>query len=368
MNKLKSLFLGLGLALTGTLSTSCGLMGSEESLFIDSILASPQADGTTIIKITFTDEDIRPVEFVIPAGQDGEQGPKGTGIASVSSKVSEDGKDLVITMTYSDASLAPSVWTIPNATSITNIESMYDEESGMTTVTITTNDGEAHEFELPKGRDGNGVASVTQTTDENKNIIITINYTDPSFEPTVITLPYRNGEDGNGIVNVQTATNSDNLTYNLRINYSDGTYQDVSFAMPEPGTKWHHGYDNPNTTPVEGAKAGDFFFDLMNLRIYMYEPPFWTQIANLAEEVTVTFDARSAKAQISGTAAVVEEKTTVKGNYLTSIPLAVRGNERFLGWYTSLEGPNDPLAGKLTYLTPIAQDVTVYPCFQEVAA
>ena len=367
MNKLKSLFLGLGLALTGTLSTSCGLMGSEESLFIDSILASPQADGTTIIKITFTDEDIRPVEFVIPAGQDGEQGPKGTGIASVSSKVSEDGKDLVITMTYSDASLAPSVWTIPNATSITNIESMYDEESGMTTVTITTNDGEAHEFELPKGRDGNGVANVSQTKEENGDIVITITYTDPSVEPSIITLPYRNGEDGRGITSIVAQTDEDAGMYYLQVSYTEGEPEILSFPMPDSGTVWF--YDAGAPTFVPDAKSGDFYFDTSTGTIYIYDNGFWNVAVRLTQpDVTVTFDAATNGGRISGQPMATVEMTVAYGSSIAKLPYAIKDGCDFVGWYTSQLGLSDPTSGKLTDLTPITRSLTVYACFQEVGA
>ena len=367
MNKLKSLFLGLGLALTGTLSTSCGLMGSEESLFIDSILASPQADGTTIIKITFTDEDIRPVEFVIPAGQDGEQGPKGTGIASVSSKVSEDGKDLVITMTYSDASLAPSVWTIPNATSITNIESMYDEESGMTTVTITTNDGEAHEFELPKGRDGNGVANVSQTKEENGDIVITITYTDPSVEPSIITLPYRNGEDGTGIQSIVGGVSTDGESYFLLITYTDETTQEIELPMPPAGTQWFRGEEIPGF--VSGARDGDYYFCTGNNTIYVYRNLGWEILLQLKEEdCTVTFDASTNGGRITGTNDPSVIRSVPYGENIVNIPQAYRTDGAlFLGWFTASSGAGATI-GQFTDLTPVTRDLHLYACFQEVGA
>lgn len=367
MNKLKSLFLGLGLALTGALGSSCGIMGSEESLFIDSILASPQADGSTIITITFTDDDIKPVTFTIPAGQDGEQGPRGTGIASVSSKVSEDGKDLVITMTYSDTSLAPSSWTIPNATSITDIESAYDEESGMTTVTITTNDGEAHEFELPKGRDGNGVASVTQTTDENKNIIITINYTDPSFEPTVITLPYRNGEDGNGIQSIVGGVSTDGESYYLLITYTNEETQEIELPMPPAGTQWFRGDEAPGF--VSGARDGDYYFCTGNNTIYVYRYLSWEIVVQLKKDnCSVTFDASTNGGRITGTNDASVIRSVPYGENIVNIPQAYRTDGAlFLGWFTASSGAGATI-GQFTDLTAVTRDLHLYACFQEVGS
>ena len=44
----------------------------------------------------------------------------------------------------------------------------------------------------------------------------------------------------------------------------------------------------------------------------------------------------------------------------------IKNDFRFAGYYTSPEGPENPLSGKLTDLTPIYSDMSFYAYFTEI--
>ena len=366
MNKLKSILLGCLAALP---LASCGLMGTQESLYIESVTAVPQEDGSILVTITFTDEDMKPVTFNVPKGDTGEQGPQGVGIASVESAPSEDGKDLVITVTYTDSTLEPSVWEIPNANSIENFSSSYDAETGNTTVTITTSDGEDHTFIVPKGKDGVGIASVNQTEEESGDIVITITYTDVTIPPTEIRLPYKNGEDGRGIAYIESSQDYEN--YYLTIHYTSGEEsQTLVFPLPdvEQGTRWDCGDGYPSS--YDNPREGDFYFDYTNGVIYIYRGGNWFDIFSFSNEsktCTVTFNASENGGRIISPSGFLPTVTVSWGESIPEMPIAYKEGSIFLGWYTSKYGTQSPNSGQLTDLTPITRDLTVYACFEEIA-
>lgn len=369
MRKLKNLLLGLVSAFS---LSSCGLLGTEEGLYIQDVIVENLDDGSKKVSIVFTDEDVPTVTFTIPKGDKGDQGPEGIGIASIESEEAEDGSGLVITITYTDPTLDPSIWEIPNANSIESFSSSYDEETGLTTITFLTSDGEEHAFALPQGKDGVGISSVSQTTENNGDIVITITYTDPTVKPTEIRLPYKNGEDGKdgrGIESIVAVTDEYAGKYYLTITYTDDLENPVvlEFDMPESGTRWFSGNQKP--TFVDGAKDGDYYFDLTALIIYRYSNYVWREVATLGEEkplLRVTFDAVT-----NGGVLLWDDVPYVDvqyGSAIPSLPLATKDGATFLGWYTSSVGPKDPTSGRLTDLTPITRSLTVYACFEEVNA
>lgn len=366
MNKLKSILLGCLAALP---LASCGLMGTQESLYIESITAVPQEDGSILVTITFTDEDMKPVTFNVPKGDAGEQGPQGVGIASVESAPSEDGKDLVITVTYTDSTLEPSVWEIPNANSIENFSSSYDAETGNTTVTITTSDGEDHTFIVPKGKDGVGIASVEKEEDGEGNVIVRISYTDPTWEDTEIVLPKKNGEDGRGIDFIESGQDYDG--YYLVVHYTDGTVSDtLSFPLPEveDGTKWYYGDSAPTDTRT--PNEGDFYFNYKNGSIYIFQSRSWVLAFSIGNEpvyYTVQFDATTNGGRIVYPESFVPAVTVQSGQCLSSLPIAAKDGFTWLGWYTKSTGPADQTSGRLTDLTPITRSMTVYACFGDAS-
>lgn len=363
MNKLKAIALG---ALAVFPLASCSLMGTEESLYIESVTAVAQEDGSILVTISFTDDDVKPVTFTVPKGDEGEKGAQGVGIASVDSAQSEDGKDLVITVTYTDPDMQPSIWEIPNANSIDGIVSSYDADTGLTTVTVKTSDGEEHAFSVPKGKDGVGIASVEQRVDDNGDYVITITYTDITRPATEIRLPYKNGEDGRGIDFLESAYDDEN--YYIVVHYSDSTEETLTFPMPEvePGTKWYCGSGEPYN--IRGAEEGDFYFDYTNGVVYMYQSRAWSILFAMADDptyYTVTFDVAKNGGHIVQPEIFAPVQQVLSGRPLETIPLAEKENAVFDGWYTSSYGRNDPTATKVTDLTPITKSCTLYACFLE---
>lgn len=202
----------LALALFSTISlSSCSIFGSDEGMMIESISATSGEDGSTTLTFTFTDPDIEPLEVNIPKGDQGEQGAiglTGLGIDHIDSELSEDGKNTILTIYFTSEEVEPKVVTVPNGVGIdTSVPPTYtlNPDNNTTVVTYTLTNGETITFEVSNGKDGIGIANVTQTTDQDGNIIITITYTDETFGDngqTVITIPYKNGEDGRGITQV----------------------------------------------------------------------------------------------------------------------------------------------------------------------
>lgn len=366
MRKLKNLLLGLVSAFS---LSSCGLLGTEEGLYIQDVIVENLDDGSKKVSIVFTDEDVPTVTFTIPKGDKGDQGPEGIGIASIESEEAKDGSGLVITITYTDPTLDPSIWEIPNANSIESFSSSYDEETGLTTITFLTSDGEEHAFALPQGKDGVGISSVSQTTENNGDIVITITYTDPTVKPTEIRLPYKNGQDGRGIDYIEST--SDAEYYYLIIHYTDGTVSDpLAFPVPQvkDGTKWYTGSGNPNRADIRDANNGDFYFDYATGSVYMYQSRTWSLLFSMGENptmCTVTFDAATNGGWISFPESFAPRQEVQFGHAIDDIPIASKENASFIGWYSYPDGPSDPRSTKITDMTPITKTCTVYACFEE---
>ena len=58
---------------------------------------------------------------------------------------------------------------------------------------------------------------------------------------------------------------------------------------------------------------------------------------------------------------VVDAGSTIN---IASIPLCSMDGYSFEGYYTTPEGPDNPLSGRLTDLTPIFRDTTFYAYYE----
>lgn len=156
--------------------------------------------------------------------------------------------------------------------SIENVASVLNPD-GSTTVTIEFTEGADvpdYTFTLPKGTEGNGIENITSKLDENgERIIVTINYTSPDVEDTVIYVPVIEGpgikslteeydEDGNkilvftftdgrpdfkvtipkgdtgaGIKNITWNTDEATRITNVTISFDDGR-DELNFVIPAP--------------------------------------------------------------------------------------------------------------------------------------
>lgn len=368
----------LALALFSTISlSSCSIFGSDEGMMIESISATSGEDGSTTLTFAFTDPDIEPLEVNIPKGDQGEQGAiglTGLGIDHIDSELSEDGKNTILTIYFTSEEVEPKVVTVPNGVGIdTSVPPTYtlNPDNNTTVVTYTLTNGETITFEVSNGKDGIGIANVTQTTDQDGNIIITITYTDETFGDngqTVITIPYKNGEDGRGIKSI-VGTQMDNYYY-LTITYTDDTTQTLAPITLPRTTQWFSGYGKPTSMDEMNAIEGDYYFDYDNYVIYYFDGEHFVEIINLTEnnqptvQCEVTFNPNGGSFVSSTTGKIIVNKGETID--VSRIPVCYKEGFTFEGYYTTPEGPENLFSGKLDDLTIITKDITFYAYYVEV--
>ena len=378
--KFKRIISSLFLFLSITLS-SCSLFGgADEGLMIERVESTMGENGSTLVTMYFTDEDVEPLTFEIPRGETGEIGPVGAtglGIKEITSRQSEDGLNTILTIIFTSEDVPNQEITVPNGVSIVSPVSSYDPETNITTIYFILSDGtdtSANPIQIENGKDGIGIADINQETDAEGNIIITITYTDPSMGEngqTVITLPYKNGEDGRGIQAIIGTQSGD--YYTITISFTDGTMTTLDpILLPSP-TVWFSGYGAPTRINEAEANEGDYYFDLANYVIYLFDGTKFNEIIDLTEAnqnsefCSLTFYSNGGYFASDGT----DNPRAVSVEYgkpiLSSrIPLCVKDGFKFAGYYTSPEGPENPLSGKLTDLTPIYSDMSFYAYFTEI--
>lgn len=376
--KFKRIISSLFLFLSITLS-SCSLFGgADEGLMIERVESTMGENGSTLVTMYFTDEDVEPLTFEIPRGETGEIGPigaTGLGIKEITSRQSEDGLSTILTIIFTSEDVPNQEITVPNGVSVADVTLNYYPDEETYTFEFTMSNGDVFEtdtFEKPK--DGIGIANVDQKTDNDGNIIITITYTDPSMGEngqTIITIPYKNGEDGRGIQAIIGTQSGD--YYTITISFTDGTMTTLDpILLPSP-TVWLSGYGAPTRINEAEANEGDYYFDLANYVIYLFDGTKFNKIIDLTEAnqnsefCSLTFYSNGGYFASDGT----DNPRTVSVEYgkpiLSSrIPLCVKDGFKFAGYYTSPEGPENPISGKLTDLTPIYSDMSFYAYFTEI--
>lgn len=368
---ISSLFLFLSITLS-----SCSLFGgTDEGLMIERVESTMGENGSTLVTMYFTDEDVEPLTFEIPRGETGEIGPigaTGLGIKEITSRQSEDGLSTILTIIFTSEDVPNQEITVPNGVSVADVTLKYYPDEETYTFEFTMSNGDVFETEtFEKPKDGIGIANVEQNTDNEGNIIITITYTDPSMGEngqTVITIPYKNGEDGRGIETI-VGTQIDNI-YTLTVYYTDGTsYELPSINLPQT-TRWYYGNGAPSSRYEAQAIEGDYYFDIDNFVIYLFDGTEFNEIINLTENnepsrtYTVTFDANGGEFVSS----ILTTITVTAGRpiEMNRIPTCAKDGFVFAGYYTTPEGPKNPLSGKLTDLTPIFSDMYFYAYYEEI--
>ena len=368
---ISSLFLFLSITLC-----SCSLFGgADEGLMIERVESTMGENGSTLVTMYFTDEDVEPLTFEIPRGETGEIGPigaTGLGIKEITSRQSEDGLNTILTIIFTSEDVPNQEITVPNGVSIVSPVSSYDPETNITTVYFILSDGtdtSANPIQIENGKDGIGIADINQETDAEGNIIITITYTDPSMGEngqTIITLPYKNGEDGRGIESI-VGTQVDNEYY-ITINFDNGESQELApIVLPEP-TKWMYGQGSPSSRYEAQANDGDYYFDLVGYCIYIFDGSEFNLVIDLtkpnetSQTYNVTFDANGG--EFVSTIPTTISVTAGQPIKSSRIPICKKDGHVFLGYYTTPEGPKNPISGKLTDLTPIFSDNIFYAYYE----
>lgn len=353
--------------------TSCsnGFFSSEEEQQINSIKeikTEVDENGDTVVTIYYTDETIEPVSFVVPKGEEGQTGQQGVGIVNVTYEDSEDGTETIVTINLSDGTSQqiniPNGLDGKNGYNITKIESSYDEETGITTIRIFTDNPNVgtygiFTYEVVAGRDGNdgvGIASITSKNNTDNTITITITLT--NGQKYDIQTGNMKGETGRGIASV-VGTISGNK-YVLTINYTDGTSQVVKFDKPKDAAQWITGSSIPSSTL---GKNGDFYFDTYHQIIYQKINNNWVEIVNFNDyqtTFTVKFNLNDNNDAVCE--GLLPSYTIQRGEYFASsgytIPLPTRSGYTFNGWYTT-PSPN-VTNGAFTDLTPVFSDLILY--------
>ena len=297
MIKFKKYLISLLMLFSVSFTSSCSIFGSEEGMMFEGFTIDNDKDGNTILTLTFTDDDIEPLVITIPKGEkgdEGEKGPQGVGISTITSSQSEDGLKTLITVTYTDETLEDTTFEVNNGVSVISIESAINEVNNTTLLTFTLSDGTTKDIEVRNGKDGVGIKDVTYAQDPNGDYIVTITYTDDR-EPTIITLPYKNGEDGRGISSVVGLQDGNN--YVITVYFTNGEYTELApIDLPE-ATKWLYGYGAPSSYYERQANNGDYYFDIDNLVIYLFDGEKFNEVIDLTTDqvpsktYSVTFDA-----------------------------------------------------------------------------
>ena len=345
------------------LLSSCSLLfGEEQSYMIESVTSVVDQEGNTRVTITFREDAREDFVFTIPSGT---TGIDGSTIKDVTAKI--EGEEIVLTIKVEgkeDVTLR-----VPNLEGedgrlITRLTIGKDTD-GNTTLTFLYSDGtESALLTLPKGEDGESASRLISSFEvekEEDGTKVTIHYQDQS-EDTVFFLP--DGRDGVTIDHVEiTEVTSTSCVYTFTL--SDGS----TFDLPLPygrAQEWWRGMGEPS--PSQG-EVGDFYLDIQSGDFYAKEEAGWTFLLTIdgyaAEEepdyYSVTFDAQGGSLP-SGAESVsyfVQEGERLSQRILgEQIGIPERGDDLFLGWYTS--PTYDPNAGRFDDTTPVLRDLLLY--------
>ncbi len=323
-----------------------------------------EATGNTIITITFTDEEMEPVTFIVPRGISGKDG---VSIKNITSKMLSDGKSIELTISYTDSSVENTVISVPVLEGKGVKEVLVDtDEDGNTTIQFTyTDESKGPVITIPKGKDGNGIASFeVNGPDSDGNTTITVTLDDGTKKEFTVS----NGRDGVSVSNITyDDSKSDSTHYVLTITYTDGYTEDVELDRPR-STRWFTGTTTPDNDSAASSQAveGDFFLNRINGYVYQkMSDGSWTFLfgmkaddSSVGKEVyhTVFFDPGLGK--INGNSGILMA-TALEGKTmpLSNIPTPTYEGHSFMGWYTDLTNVN---AGRFTDLTPVFSDLKLY--------
>ncbi len=356
--------------ITVLLLTGCsGGFSTDEVLQIASIESELMYDGQTKITITYSDESVDPYVFYIPQGEEGKQGTEGNGIKNVAYTHDATNRQTEIVITFTDEGLEPVSFKIPDGLSLTSAIPGTNPITKQPCIYLKYSDGKTSDpIDLPKGDAGNGIKSMSasEVTKEDglKYYCIKAEYTDGKSDSFEFLAP----QDGNGI---------ESMVGNKVFNDEDGKYYymiDVVFTNSEPQSfdielpaKWHSG----TSMPIDSFGAnGDYFFDTEHEKIYLKENGSWSVIVDLKiEKYEIRFDPNgeedgdgNSDASMPSSALhtyKIERGTYFSANGYGAIPIPTRPGYKFVGWYTS-KIPDDATGSKFTDLTPVFDNLTLY--------
>ena len=374
--KLKSSqILALFLLLTTLFTTGCaGSFFAEETLQIASIESELLESGETKITITYTDEEITPHVFYIPAGKEGVIGADGNGIQGISYERDENGHQTKVILSFTDETMDDFTFAVPDGLSIIGIEDDVDVVTGNTYIVFRySNDTLSDPIYLPKGDKGNGIKSYTPKVNEDKSINLDFVFDDGRELNIVIPPP----QDGNGIASMSTSEDKENKKYLLTVNYTNGTSETLEWNRPADPNQWLYGSDPEKAL---NSRDGDYFFDTFHKIIYIKENGSWNQIVDFntfVEECKITFNLNDNDEDTEHKAGMPtgakQTYMVLKGTYFSAeengkhdIPVPERTGYKFVGWYTK-SSVNPATMSAFTDLTPVLSDLTLYAIWEKIA-
>ena len=347
--------------------TGCsGFVMDDESLYISNITSQVLEDGTTMVTIIYTDDEIEPVVFYIPKGQTGETGEAGNGIKEISYEVNETTGYLEVTITFTDPAMEPVTYILKNGNSIKEVEQIVDEETGEVSFILHFTDGTSSDpISVPKGKDGKDgsmIIGYEQTINDDGSVTLMFLFSTGELYTCEIPAPQK-GEDGRGIAAI--VGTEDEQYYYLTITYTDDTTETIQFNKPVPNS-WSSGYEG---RPADSyGRNGDYFFDLANNDIYHKINGKWELIVDLEsnsdkETWNVTFNLNGEGAKlVSGHNYKLSYEIKKGSNFAcdkVSVPIAEREGYTFGGWYTTSTTPTI-VQGSFTDLTTVNSDLELY--------
>ncbi len=341
---------------------SCTFFSSGGSQISNVITTYDDTTGNTVVTITFTDDELSPVTFIIPRGISGKDG---VSIKNVTSKLSSDGNSIELTVSYSDSSVQDTVISIPvlQGRGIKEVHVDKDENGNPTIQFIYTDGTLSPVITMPAGKDGKGIESFeVSDPDTSGRITIVVKFSDG----TSTSFEVKNGKDAVSIANVTyNEEKSDETHYVLTITYTDGYEENVSLDRPRTN-RWFTGSTSPEEdNNLSEATEGDFYINRVNGYLYQKgSDGKWTFLFSMKGDSSakddvyydVIFDPKEGKIknyQGVYVVPVLEGKTIA----LANIPTPEYENHTFLGWYTDLDNVN---AGKFTDLTPVTTNLHLY--------
>lgn len=349
----------------------CGFVVEEESLMISSITTEVLEDGTTVVVITYANEDVKPTVFNIPKGKDGEIG---NGILKVEYETSKDGKttNVIMTMTNGEVKTIP----MKNGVSIVSTRYEQDPEGNPYIVIVYSDDTVSERIPLQQGPAGKDGLSFVELKEEEitegefiggkKLTFVFSDGTDDNIITYSVTIPApEKGETGRGISAIVSGEDDEN--YFLTIEYSDGETETFSFAKPTI-SKWYNGHGTPSSNL---GRVGDYYFDEIGKGIWVKDradnQEIWRKVAQLRDESAIQFCVVTLNLNVIDDSAILigdEEYYVRKGSNLAlsstkQLPIPTREGYVFGGWYTEQE-VDERIHGRFTNLTTVDANVTIY--------
>ena len=99
--------------------------GDNEALQIENIQAESLENGDIKITITYVNEVLDPTIFIVPKG---DTGSTGVGIKEIITTKKEDGSGSILTITYTDDSISPTIVEVKDGVSVSSIDPVVNPE------------------------------------------------------------------------------------------------------------------------------------------------------------------------------------------------------------------------------------------------